>query len=1287
MGLTMRRYLDIFRMKAAPCTSSRIPLISSDMNKPLSRTASDPAHRLCHLFYLFIISILFSCSSPGDDPGETGSLSLTLQFPQTVNSSSSAASSIISASADPQYKAISDRCTELGITELNARVYDEDNNLLARGGPWSCDAGRGSLTRVKKGDNRSVYVNLNNNEGRLILTGKKSNIKVIPGKVAEAVIEIDFLSSEEVVLDALNDSATVTRGSTLTVLDSGYTSLLHNDIAPDSQTLTANTQPISGPSHGSLTIYEDGTFSYRHNGGNDSIDSFTYEAKDAHGGSDIATVTIYISSEGNTIPVLSGAGVSPETGDPDTSFTFSIRYRDQDGHGPAAHSIYIDGNPHLMTLASGDTAWDGIYTYTTKLPAGTHRYYYSFSDGHGGSARLPEAGSSSGITVAGEENHAPVLTGDSLSPQKGFTDDTFTYSVHYLDPDNDPAKDALVYIDGVPHAMTFSSGSVWDGTYSYSTTTLAAGKHTYYFSFTDGKGGLAQLPAIGIRSGPSVSGSPTPPTPPVIENGTLSPNKGSSITPFTYSIHYSDPNGDSPSTKYVYIDQTAHEMFLTSGTASNGVYSFSTTLAPGTHSYYFSFSDGKGGSARLPYIDSYSGPSVNYTPVLSGASVTPGSGTASQTFTYSVQYSDKDGQEPSTRYVYIDGTPHTMSFSSGVSRSNGIYAFQTTLGYGSHTYYFLFSDGNDGGTAREPKSGYLSGPTVNTPPSLGSPTLSPEEGTSTTIFTFGISYSDPDSTPPQTAFVYIDGTPYAMTLSSGSAFNGTYAYQCKLSSGAHSYYFLFTDGSGGSARYPAAGTATSPAVHYQPELKDGTINADEGTTDTLFTYSVHYYDRDNDIPQNAYVYIDSTPHLMTLSSGTASDGTYSFSTKLSSEPHTYSFSFTDALGDSARLPSSGTYTGPSVSPLHVVYVDPVNGHTGNSGRSWSQAVPGIQEAVDVAFPGDQIWVRQGTYLLTRTIDVNKDLSLYGGFIGSERYLSERDFSTNTVSVDGQGAIRCFSLSGAATIVTIDGICIQNGNGMSGHGGGINNTLQATLGVFNCTFRNNTASQGGGINNYHSASQLTIVNCLFENNSASTYGGGVYCMSDHTDIARSVFQGNTAGYGGGGVGCRGSEAYISNSLFWGNTTYSPSWTGSRGGGIAIWGGANATATNCTIYGNQATYKGGAIYCENSSMAVWNSIIRANSFGVYNRQVFSMESSTSIQYSDVELGLHETPWDPTCIDEDPTFSNPASGDFRLKSGSPCIDKGNNDAPNILDADLAGYPRILGIAVDMGAYEFSY
>ncbi|MBP9019212.1 MAG: hypothetical protein KBG04_05270 [Bacteroidales bacterium] len=46
--------------------------------------------------------------------------------------------------------------------------------------------------------------------------------------------------------------------------------------------------------------------------------------------------------------------------------------------------------------------------------------------------------------------------------------------------------------------------------------------------------------------------------PPTLSSGTVSPSSGTTSTTFTYSANYYDPEGASPTTKYVYIDGTAY---------------------------------------------------------------------------------------------------------------------------------------------------------------------------------------------------------------------------------------------------------------------------------------------------------------------------------------------------------------------------------------------------------------------------------------------------------------------------------------------------------------------------------------------------------------------------------------------------------------------------------------------------------------------------------------------------------------------------------------------------------
>jgi flagellar biosynthesis/type III secretory pathway M-ring protein FliF/YscJ len=72
--------------------------------------------------------------------------------------------------------------------------------------------------------------------------------------------------------------------------------------------------------------------------------------------------------------------MSPNSGDTDTTFTFSAHYYDAEGDPPMDINVVIDGIDYQMELVTGDIA-DGTYEFEIKLAEGTHTYYFKASDG------------------------------------------------------------------------------------------------------------------------------------------------------------------------------------------------------------------------------------------------------------------------------------------------------------------------------------------------------------------------------------------------------------------------------------------------------------------------------------------------------------------------------------------------------------------------------------------------------------------------------------------------------------------------------------------------------------------------------------------------------------------------------------------------------------------------------------------------------------------------------------------------------------------------------------------
>jgi hypothetical protein len=101
------------------------------------------------------------------------------------------------------------------------------------------------------------------------------------------------------------------------------------------------------------------------------------------------------------------------------------------------------------------------------------------------------------------------------------------------------------------------------------------------------------------------------------------------------------------------------------------------------------------------------------------------------------------------------------------------------------------------------------------------------------------------------------------------------------------------DGEGGSDSTNFNVTVIVGIENTRPVLTAGQMSPTSGDTDTSFTFTVHYQDADGDAPESVNVMIDGEIHEMALESGDSSDGTYSYTTKLSEGTHSYYFTAND----------------------------------------------------------------------------------------------------------------------------------------------------------------------------------------------------------------------------------------------------------------------------------------------------------------------------------------------------------------------------------------------------------
>lgn len=259
--------------------------------------------------------------------------------------------------------------------------------------------------------------------------------------------------------------------------------------------------------------------------------------------------------------------------------------------------------------------------------------------------------------------------------------------------------------------------------------------------------------------------------------------------------------------------------------------------------------------------------------------------------------------------------------------------------------------------------------------------------------------------------------------------------------------------------------------------------------------------------------------------------------------------------------------------------------TGN-GLSWATASSNLQAMINASVAGDEIWITRGLYkpagafcngCQNQTNDYtfyifNKNITLYGGFAGTETAISQRNFvanrtifsgdvdnnDTNTdgnniaeqitdiVGTNANHILTCYEGS------TVDGIIFTAGNA--------NNT------AYNIQFRENNlptnfgyvvnGQRGGAISTLGrddlglNTTTFIAKNCVFEGNQANVTGGAIHDANINLVLDKCVFSKNQA--------TEGSAVYMVTSSI-------------------------SSATNCVFVGNNATdavNPGGAISLESS-----------------------------------------------------------------------------------------------------------
>ena len=359
----------------------------------------------------------------------------------------------------------------------------------------------------------------------------------------------------------------------------------------------------------------------------------------------------------------------------------------------------------------------------------------------------------------------------------------------------------------------------------------------------------------------------------------------------------------------------------------------------------------------------------------------------------------------------------------------------------------------------------------------------------------------------------------------------------------------------------------------------------------------------------------------------------------------------------------------------ILYVDARA--TGNAdGSSWANAYPELAAALISKHPFTEVWVASGTYkpgvFRSDFFLLPPDVSIYGGFSGSENSRQERNSTTNQTILSGDignindGSDNTFHVVVPSSGSHLEGFIIQDGNASEnysdsrGKGGGLY-ANGVDFSVSECTFQGNRARQRGGAA-YLLESNAIFSNCTFSRNRGSGlgnglgYAGAIYSKNAFLVLNSCQFNNNQADLDGGAIFAEYSEINATSCTFSGNQnatnngggalalkfctlidnhgTYSSNYSASSGGSIdatdsnitisyaqfssnqSLFYGAggqfidcNATISSSLFSGNSANSNGGALFLESTPLTLKNNTFTSNQSAYSGGAIFIKDGNFS------------------------------------------------------------------------------
>ena len=336
----------------------------------------------------------------------------------------------------------------------------------------------------------------------------------------------------------------------------------------------------------------------------------------------------------------------------------------------------------------------------------------------------------------------------------------------------------------------------------------------------------------------------------------------------------------------------------------------------------------------------------------------------------------------------------------------------------------------------------------------------------------------------------------------------------------------------------------------------------------------------------------------------------------------------------------------------------------------------LHAAIDAAEEYQEVRVVAGTYNAVKngTIELRNHVTVSGGW--NEAFTAQVGYTI----VDGMSVKTCVNIADDVVGATIKNLELINTD--TGAKGAVT-TFGADAAIVNCYVHDNVMGGDCGAV-YIGGGNATVANCKVVRNETNGHGTGVFAASGSNVKV---------------VNCLIAENYCSK-------------TGGYYGGIILKGGCGVVVNNTIVknmcydetgqsWPNNGNRDGGWVKGHNNVIAGNLARIRKDEdWAIQRDQWYFQTWDGNCSFTDNLIqggkkgGISDGEWGKNIVvardyDLSTLFTDYEKGDYTLKAGAACVDKGNGSNANVAgligvyNTDLNGNPRVKG-TVDCGCYE---